>query len=80
MTKHDPNEAKSDGAKLNEIYTLFTDENFGFAKIIKRHDKTLYGNGWPGLVVQVLCLWGCVLLLAVDNPTVKAIAMFFMGR
>ena len=68
--KHDD---KSRDEKIDEMYTLFTDDNFGFAKIIKRHDKTLYGNGLPGLCFQVAVLWICVVILAIDNPFVSEI-------
>ena len=39
----------------------------------ERHAKTLYGNGWPGLVFRVSLLWVLVLILGMDNPIVVKI-------
>ena len=71
---------KTSDEKINDLWILFTDDNFGFAKIITRHDKTLYGNGLPGLVFQTFALWLCVFLLALDNPTVRTLVCAVLGR
>ena len=68
--------AKSD----RELLIMLVDKVNTSCAIIQKHDKSLYGNGLPGLVFQAFALWICVALLATDNPHVQRILCIFWGR
>ena len=58
-------------AKVNETHTLLTNKDIGVIHIVKRHGRTLYGNGWPGLKTQTILLWIALGLLGSDNTLVR---------
>ena len=54
--------------KLN---TIVTHEKLGIICLLQKHDKTLYGNGFPGLKVQTAAIWALVAILGTDSPLVQ---------
>ena len=56
---------------LEELHTLVTHKELGIICLLQKHDKTLYGNGWPGLKVQTAAIWALVAILGTDSPLVQ---------
>ena len=63
---------------LKEMYTtvielkvVVTHPEMGIVPLLKKHNKILYGNGWPGLKVQTAAIWALVAVLGTDHPVVQ---------
>lgn len=54
--------------KLN---TLVAHEKLGIICLLQKHEKTLYGNGYPGLKVQTAFIWILVGVLGTESSLVQ---------